>query len=182
MEYDDMDTDEEYTVKGEVTRILDRGTWIGVIVVPQSESVWERQSFLCGYPLSHISLPFHNPVHDHLTGETMQPNTPMELSKVNIRNLFWDYLEEQFRYQGFSEEEIKIVKREWNVDFDFEDLVRSEVVVDYSKSPVDKNYGEIKRILSLRGVVLRKFICKAKKIVKKHDTGKLQNTCKDITY
>lgn len=177
-----MNNREDYIVEGDAVKYIDKGAWAGLIVVPRCESIWERQSFLCAYPLSSTPLKFKYSMQDKMTKETIFPETAIELSKANIRNLYWDYLEKEFRSYGFSEQDIRVISREWNEEFNVKDLISSDVLVDYSKSPVDKNYGRIINIVYLKGTVHQKFMNMAKKIVRKYRESKPQNTCKDITY
>ena len=160
-------------------RAFDRGTWIGVVLVNTSSGVWDRREYLCGFPVTHRPLKDKVQIYDETTGETVEVLTAVELNRIKIRNLFWRYIVEDilpklFFVEGFTTDEEKTacvekVKKEWAEDFkfDFKFFNNAYVYVDNSKSPPDKNYAEIERIVSLDYCYKQKFAAALRRIIKK---------------
>lgn len=194
-----------------VSRVFDKGTWIGVVVVNKPNNVWDRKEYLCGFPVSNRPLKEQVSMLDKTTGKTVKPLTAAELNRTKIRNLLWSYIAEDifpklFFSEGYTTDEEKAectekVRKAWaeNFDFDFKSFENALVYVDSSKSPPDKSYAEIKRIVQLEYNKRQKLTTALKKIIKKGkevksspavDTFKddvesfleHENTCKDITY
>ena len=160
---DDDNIDENHVIECDVVRAVDKGTWLGVIAAVDSESIAERQSFVCGYPFS-VS-PLKNPwtVYYNVVGKKVICLTQLEICKVKLHNLFWEYFTCCFSHHLICDSEIKAVReRLINDGFDvlnmIESLVGGRVIVDYSRSPIEKNYGDLKRIVYLDPARLRKFI------------------------
>jgi len=155
-------TDEKHVIECDVVRAVDKGTWLGVIAAVDSESIAERQSFVCGYPFS-VS-PLKNPwtIYYNVVGKKVICMTQSEICKVKLHNLFWEYFTCCFSNHLICDSEIKTVReRLINDDFDMwnmiESLVGGRVIVDYSRSPIEKNYGNLKRIVHLSPSAFNEF-------------------------
>lgn len=172
---DDDNTDETHVIECDVVRAVDKGTWLGVIATVDSESIAERQSFVCGYPFSGSPLETPWTVYYNVVGKKVLCLTQSEICKVRLHNLFWEYFTCCFSHHLICDSEIKTVReRLINDGFDvrnmIESLVGGRVVIDYSRSPIVKNYGDIKRIVYLDPARFRDFIdCASKPTIEEKE-------------